>query len=89
MSEQPDDSLSPNQFDDIVIKKGANGSLVRLKDVGRSELGAETYTSTQHFKGHDAVGLAIFQLPNANALEVGNNVKKEMQKLCKKLSSWA
>ncbi|MFA6988890.1 MAG: multidrug efflux RND transporter permease subunit [Candidatus Gastranaerophilaceae bacterium] len=69
------------QFDDLVIKTGTNGELVRLKDVGRAELGANTYSSALRFQGQDAVGLAVFQLPNANALDVGNKVKKEMKRL--------
>lgn len=72
---------NPEQFDDMIVKRGTDGSLVRLKDVGRSELGAENYSSNLRYTGRDAVGLAIFQLPNANALEVGNDVKKEMSRL--------
>ncbi|MFH0703224.1 MAG: multidrug efflux RND transporter permease subunit [bacterium] len=74
---------SPQQFNDLVIKTGKDGSFVRLKDVGYSALGAENYSSLLHYQGQEAVGIAIFQLPNANALEVGNNVKKEMKKLSK------
>jgi HAE1 family hydrophobic/amphiphilic exporter-1 len=69
------------QFDDVIIKRGLNGDLVRLKDVGRTELGAENYSSILRYQGQDAVGLAVFQLPNANALEVGNKVKTKMVEL--------
>src|SRR5258708_28719806 len=53
----------PAQFDNIVLKTGADGTLVRLKDVGRSELGAEDYGSLLRFNGHDAVGVGLTQLP--------------------------
>lgn len=72
---------NPHQFDDMVLKTGADGSLVRVRDVGHAEIGAETYAANLHYMGQDAVGLAIFQLPDANALDVGNNVKKEMKRL--------
>src|SRR5215510_6096787 len=44
-----------SQFDDIIVKAGADGSLVRLRDVGHAELGAETYSSQLRFQGQDAV----------------------------------
>lgn len=72
---------TPQQFDNIIIKRGNNGELVKLKDVGRTELGAEDYSSKLRFQGKDCVGIAVFQLPESNALQVGNEVKKEMKKL--------
>lgn len=72
---------TPQQFDDLIIKTGSEGSLVRLRDVGRTELGAENYSTLLHFQGQQTVGLAIFQLPNANALEVSKGVKAQMEKL--------
>ncbi|MUG93336.1 efflux RND transporter permease subunit [Scytonema sp. UIC 10036] len=70
-----------SEFENIVLKTGADGTLVRLKDVGRAELGAENYDSFLRFRGKDAVGLGIYQLPGSNALDVANGVKAEMQKL--------
>ena len=61
---------SAAEFDDIIVKSGAGGSLVRLKDVGRAELGAETYASQLRFQGIEAVGFGVIQLPTANALDV-------------------
>jgi len=75
--------INAKEFDDIILKTGSGGSLIRLKDVGRAELGAETYSSKLRFQGKDAVGLGIFQLPNTNAFDVGNSVKKEMASLSK------
>lgn len=72
-----------SQFDNLVVKRSSGGTLVRLKDVGRTELGAESYSSKLRFAGKDAVGLAVFQLPNANALDVAKNVKKEITRLQK------
>src|SRR6478672_85378 len=71
------------QFDDIILKTGADASLVRLSDVGRSELGAESYASQLRFQGIDAVGFAVVQLPSANALDVERLVKAELDRLSK------
>src|ERR687886_450221 len=70
-----------SQFEDIVLKTDADGTLVKLKDVGRAELGAENYSSFLRFRGNDAVGLGIYQLPGSNALNVAHAVKAEMEKL--------
>src|SRR5215475_323599 len=72
-----------SQFDNIIIKTGSDGTLVRLKDVGRSELGAEDYGSLLRFNGHDAVGLGVTQLPGANALDVDREAKAELVRLSK------
>jgi len=78
----------PSEFENIVLKTGANGTLVRLKDVGRAELGAEDYGSILTFDGHQAVGLAITQLPGANALDVDRLAKAELLALSKTFSAW-
>ncbi len=59
----------PSEFENIILKTAEDGTLVRMKDVGRAELGAEDYSSDLQFNGHDAVGIGITQLSNANALE--------------------
>jgi len=69
------------EFNNLIIKTGSDGSFVKLSDVGRAELGAENYSSTAKFKGREFIALGVFQLPNANALEVSKNVKKEIQKI--------
>jgi hydrophobic/amphiphilic exporter-1 (mainly G- bacteria), HAE1 family len=71
----------PSEFDNIILKSGAGGSLVRLKDVGRAELGAETYSSQLRFQGLEAVGFGVIQLPTANALDVEKAVSAEMERL--------
>jgi HAE1 family hydrophobic/amphiphilic exporter-1 len=71
------------EFDKIILKTGSDGTLVRVKDVGHAELGAEDYGSILRFNGHDAVGLAVTQLPGANALEVDKAAKEELLRLSK------
>jgi HAE1 family hydrophobic/amphiphilic exporter-1 len=71
----------PAEFDNIILKAGTGGSLVRLRDVGRAELGAETYSSQLRFQGVEAVGLGVIQLPTANALEVERAVSAELERL--------
>lgn len=70
-----------SQFEKMVIRTNSDGSLTRLKDVGRAELGAENYSSLLRFNGQDAVGLGIFQLPSANALDLAKRIKAEMASL--------
>ena len=73
----------PAQFADIVVKSatGNGGRIVRLKDVGRVELGAQTYALDFKVDGKPAAGLAIYQTPEANALGVAQAVEKKMQEL--------
>jgi HAE1 family hydrophobic/amphiphilic exporter-1 len=73
----------PSEFENIILKTGTDGTMVRLKDVGHAELGAEDYGSILRFKGHDAIGLAITQLPGANALDVDKAAKAALLQLAK------
>ncbi len=70
-----------DEFEDLVLRTGDDGQLIRLRDVGRAELGAERYSSFLRFRGKEAVGLGIFQLPGSNALEVAAGVKETMAEL--------
>ncbi len=72
-----------SEFDKIILKTGTDGTLVRLRDVGHAELGAEDYGTILRFNGHDAVGLAVTQLPGANALDVDKAAKAELLRLSK------
>jgi HAE1 family hydrophobic/amphiphilic exporter-1 len=72
-----------SEFDNIILKTGNDGTLVRMKDVGHADLGAEDYGSILRFNGHDAVGLAVTQLPGANALDVDKAAKAELLRLSK------
>jgi len=71
------------QFDNIILKTNADGTLVRLKDVGRAELGAEDYASDLQFNGQDAVGIGVTQLSTANALDVDRRAIAELDRLSK------
>ena len=70
-----------HQFEDIVVKAGRDGALVRMKDVGRVELGAEDYSSRLRFGGLAASGIGIQLLPSANALEAFDGLMREMTRL--------
>ena len=70
-----------SQFENIILKTNSDGTLVRLKDVGRVELGAEDYSSDLMFNGRDAVGIGVTQLSSANALEVDRLVIAELDRL--------
>jgi HAE1 family hydrophobic/amphiphilic exporter-1/multidrug efflux pump len=68
-------------FENIVVATSANGGIVRLKDVARVELGADTYSTTAHFNNAPAVIMGLSQAPNSNSLDIMNNVKKEIKQL--------
>ena len=71
----------PAQFDDIILKRSATGGLVRVRDVGRTELGAESYTTASRYNGRDAIGFGVLQLPTANSLQVYRDVTAEISRL--------
>ena len=73
----------PAQFDDIILKTNTDGTLVRLKDVGHAELGAEDYSNDLQFNGQDSVGIGVAQLSTANALEVHRRAIAELERLSK------
>jgi HAE1 family hydrophobic/amphiphilic exporter-1 len=72
------------QFDNIILKSNADGTLVRLRDVGHAELGAEGYSSNLEYNGHESVGLGITQLSTANALDVDRRCLAELDRLSKR-----
>jgi len=74
----------PAQFDDIILKSNADGTLVRLKDVGHAELGAEDYSNDLDYNGREAVGIAVTQLSTANALDVHQKCVAELDRLSKR-----
>src|SRR5215831_4140786 len=71
----------PAQFDDIILKRSSDGALVRVKDVGRTELGSESYGTASRYQARDAVGMGVLQLPTANALQVYRDVTSEIDQL--------
>ena len=71
------------QFEEVIIKAdtGGGGRVTRLRDVARIELGAQLYSQTFKLNGQPSAGLAIFQLPEANALDVAKRVETRMREL--------
>ena len=69
------------QFGQIVLRANANGSLVRLKDVARVELGAQVYSLRGRLNGKPSAVLAVYQLPGSNAIDAANGVKKLMAQI--------
>ncbi len=72
----------PREFENIIIKNTKN-SIVQLKDVGRAEIGAENYDTNLLYSGHEAVGIGVQQLSNANALQVDKAARAELAELSK------
>jgi hydrophobic/amphiphilic exporter-1 (mainly G- bacteria), HAE1 family len=70
-----------SEFENIIVKASQGATLVRLKDVGSVDLGAEAYGSQLRFQGQDAVGFGVTQLPSANALDVERAVREELDRL--------
>jgi HAE1 family hydrophobic/amphiphilic exporter-1 len=69
------------EFENLVIKVAANGSLVRLRDIGRAEVGAQDYSFDAKTQGKVAAGLIIYQLPGSNALQVAQAVRDRIGEL--------
>ncbi len=72
----------PREFENIILKNTPNG-IIQLKDVGRAEIGAESYDTNLMYSGHEAIGLGVQQLSNANALEVDKAAKAALIELAK------
>jgi HAE1 family hydrophobic/amphiphilic exporter-1 len=70
-----------SQFEEIIVKTGNNGDVTRVRDVGRVELGAQTYSQVFSLNKKPATGIGVFQSPGANALQVEKAVEKKMAEL--------
>ncbi len=73
--------ITPDQFGQIIVKRGDNGQIVYLADVGRVDLGAKDYNVNSYLDGQPAVALAIFQLPGSNAVKTAHAVRDTMKNL--------
>jgi multidrug efflux pump len=73
------------EFNDIVLKSGAAGEIVKLSDVARVELAAGDYTLRARLDGMNAAAIGIFQAPGANALEIRDSVIAKMDEIAKTL----
>ncbi|HLJ30356.1 MAG TPA: multidrug efflux RND transporter permease subunit [Candidatus Angelobacter sp.] len=74
----------PSEFERMVVKRAPDGSLIELRDVGRAELGSESYGGKIRYQGIDVVGLAVSQLSNANALDVERDALAELARLAQR-----
>jgi HAE1 family hydrophobic/amphiphilic exporter-1 len=72
----------PREFEKIILKNTKN-SIVQLKDVGRAEIGAESYDNNLLYSGHEAIGIGVQQLSNANALQVDKAARAQLAELSK------
>jgi len=75
---------SPEEFGDIVLRVQADGSSLRLKDVARVELGAQSYGVASRFNGEPAATMAVYQLPGSNAVEGAEAVRQRLNELKKR-----
>ena len=75
------------EFENIVVKANVDGSNVKIKDVARVELGAESYSSSVTIGESNAAMISIAQLPEANTIDLVNRVEKKMKELSKKFPS--
>src|SRR4051812_1064978 len=69
------------EFSDIIVRANPDGSLVRVRDVARVELAAQTYSQATRLSRQPAVSIAVYQLPTANALDVARGVRAAMGQL--------
>ncbi|MDO9025565.1 efflux RND transporter permease subunit, partial [Zwartia sp.] len=72
---------TPEQFEQILLKTNDQGEITRLKDVARVEMGSQNYSQFFRLGDKPAGGIAIYQLPAANAIDVAEAVRKEMEKI--------
>jgi hydrophobe/amphiphile efflux-1 (HAE1) family protein len=72
---------SPDQFEDIIVRATDDGRALRIRDIGRVEVASRTIETSNRFDQKPTVGLAVFQLPDANALETADLVKNKMEEL--------
>ncbi|NML30546.1 efflux RND transporter permease subunit [Paraburkholderia antibiotica] len=74
----------PSQFDNIIVRAASGGAaIVRLKDIGRAQLGQKDYSIRSRFQGKPATVIAVYQQPGANALDVSKHVRATLAELKK------
>ncbi|MGE6780895.1 efflux RND transporter permease subunit [Ensifer adhaerens] len=72
---------TPEDFENIVVKSGAQGEVTRLADVARVEMGASDYSLRSLLDNKPAVGMAVFQAPGSNAIQISDDVRKAMAEM--------
>jgi hydrophobe/amphiphile efflux-1 (HAE1) family protein len=78
---------SPAEFEEIIVRARPDGSVVRVRDVARVELGSETYDQAGSFDGQPAAAIPIYQLTDANAVQILEHVRAEMDRLARAFPS--
>ncbi len=73
--------VTPEQFENIILRTGQGGSVLYLKDVAKVELGAKDYNYRSSFNGLPSAAIAVYQLPGANALTTASRIQAELTKL--------
>ncbi|MBW4656977.1 MAG: multidrug efflux RND transporter permease subunit [Kaiparowitsia implicata GSE-PSE-MK54-09C] len=76
--------VSADEFGDIVVRTNPDGAIVRLRDVSRVELGAQSYDSSSRFDGQPSATVLVYQAPNANALSVADAVNAELKRIAER-----
>ena len=74
---------TPEEFENIIVRSKPDGSQVRIKDIGRVELGAESYSYFSRIGGRQSAIISISQLPEANAIDLSNKIQAKMKELSK------
>src|SRR5262249_27349944 len=73
--------VTPQEFDNVIVRARPDGSFVRMKDVARADLGAQNYTSTAYLDGRPAALIAIYQLPGSNAVDTVRQARALMEQM--------
>lgn len=71
------------QFEEVIVRATADGRVIRLRDVARTEIGAQTYSTLSAFNGGSSVNVAVFQRPGTNALATAKQIKAQVAELAK------
>lgn len=79
--------IQSEDFESVVVRENPDGSVVRIKDIGRVELGTQTYDQRGRFNGKPAALVLVYQSPGSNALDVAKGVREAMQKVSPKFPS--
>ncbi|AXR07465.1 efflux RND transporter permease subunit [Salinimonas sediminis] len=73
--------IEQDEFNDIIVKTGENGEITRLKDVARTELGADNYALRSLLNNRPAAAIPVFQAPGSNAIQISDDVRARMAEL--------
>ena len=73
--------VTEEEFGDVIVRANSDGSLVRLRDVGRAELGAQLYNFVSRLNGEPTAAIAVYQLAGSNAIDTVNRLKQKMEEM--------